>query len=224
MQKYKQDFIKFLVKSGALKFGEFKLKSGRIGPYFLNIGQFNSGKNIDELGAYYAQAINEHVQDYDVVFGPAYKGIHLAVATVIAMFEKFGKDVAYAYNRKEAKDHGEGGMLIGATITKDTKVVIVDDVITAGTALRLVLDVLKTVGSPEVKGVILAVDRMEKGQGEKSAIQEIKDEFGINVYSIVNIAEIVEYLHGREIDGVVYIDDEKMEKIKIYREQYGVAS
>ncbi len=222
MQQYKQDFIKFLVKSGALKFGEFKLKSGRIGPYFLNIGQFNSGKAIDELGAYYAHTIEEHVQDYDVIFGPAYKGIHLAVATVIAMFEKFHKDVAYAYNRKEAKDHGEGGILIGAPITKDTKVVILDDVITAGTALRLVLDVLKSVGGPTIKGVVVAVDRMEKGQGDKSAIQEIKAEFGIDVFSIVNINEIVEFLYNRDIDGTVYIDDEKMAKIKEYRQQYGV--
>ena len=224
MQKYKEDFIKFLVKSGALKFGEFKLKSGRVGPYFLNIGQFNSGKAIDELGSYYAHTINEHLKDYDVIFGPAYKGIHLAVATVIAMYEEFGKDVAYAYNRKEVKDHGEGGMLIGAPINKDTKVVIMDDVITAGTALRLVLDVLKTVGSPPVKGIVVAVDRMEKGKGEKSAIQEIKEEFGIDIYSIVNIEEIVSYLYGRDIDGVVYIDDEKMAKIKEYRQQYGVSS
>lgn len=224
MQQYKQDFIKFLVKTGALKFGEFKLKSGRIGPYFLNIGQFNSGKSIDELGYYYAQCINEHIKDYEVIFGPAYKGIHLAVATVIAMHEKFGKDVAYAYNRKEAKDHGEGGMLIGASITKDTRLVILDDVITAGTALRMVLDILKSVGSPPVQGIVVAVDRMEKGKGEKSAIQEIKEEFGINVFSIVNIEEIVEFLYNKEIDGTVYIDDEKMAKIKEYRRQYGVSS
>lgn len=224
MQQYKEDFIKFLVKTGALKFGEFKLKSGRIGPYFLNIGQFNSGASISELGYYYAQTINEKVKDFDVVFGPAYKGIHLAVAAVIAMNDKLGKDVAYAYNRKEAKDHGEGGMLIGAPITKDTRLVILDDVITAGTALRMVLDLLKTVGSPKIQGVVVAVDRMEKGQGEKSAIQELKAEFNIDVYSIVNIDEIVEYLYNRPLDGVVHIDDEKMAKIKAYREQYGVSA
>lgn len=224
MQQYKQDFINFLVKSGALKFGEFELKSGRIGPYFLNIGQFNTGSAVGELGYYYAQTLNENVKEFDVVFGPAYKGIHIAVATVIELNEKLGKNVAYAYNRKEAKDHGEGGMLIGAPINKDTKVVIVDDVITAGTALRLVIDVLKGVGSPKVEGVILAVDRMEKGQTDKSAIQELKDEFGINVYSIVNIEEVVEYLYKREIDGVVYVDDEKMAKIQEYRRQYGVSA
>lgn len=222
MQQYKQDFIKFLVQSGALKFGEFKLKSGRIGPYFLNIGQFNSGKAIAELGTYYAHTIQDRVPQYDVIFGPAYKGIHLSVATVIGLYQEFGKDAAYAYNRKEVKDHGEGGILIGAPITKDTRVVILDDVITAGTALRLVLDVLKNVGSPTVTGVVVAVDRMEKGQGEKSAIQEIKSEFGIDVFSIVNIEEIVEFLYGKEIDGVVYIDDEKMARIKAYRDQYGV--
>lgn len=222
MQQYKQDFIKFLVQSGALKFGEFKLKSGRIGPYFLNIGQFNSGKSISELGLYYAQAIEEHVKNYDVVFGPAYKGIHIAVATVIALQDKLKKDVAYAYNRKEAKDHGEGGMFIGAPINGDTKLVILDDVITAGTALRLVFDLLKGVGSPKVEGVVVAVDRMEKGQGEKTAIQEIKEDFGINVYSIVNIQEIVDFLYNNPIDGVIYVDDEKMAKIKAYRDQYGV--
>lgn len=224
MQQYKQDFIQFLVQTGALKFGEFKLKSGRIGPYFLNIGQFNTGAAIGELGYYYAQTLQEKVKNFDVVFGPAYKGIHLAVAAVIALNEKLGRNVAYAYNRKEAKDHGEGGMLVGAPITKDTKLVILDDVITAGTALRMVLDILKDVGSPKVEGVVVAVDRMEKGQGDKTAIQELKDEFGINVYSIVNIEEIIEFLYNREIDGVVYIDDEKMAKIKAYRDQYGVRS
>lgn len=223
MQQYKQDFIKFLVQSGALKFGEFLLKSGRKGPYFLNIGQFNTGSSIAELGYYYAQAIAEHIHDYDIVFGPAYKGIHLAVATVIALREKFGKDVAYAYNRKEVKDHGEGGILIGAGITKKSRVVILDDVITAGTALRLVLGVLKHFGPPKIQGIVVLVDRMEKGKGQKSAIQELKEEFGINVYSIVNIDEIVEYLYGRDIDGVVYIDDEKMARIKEYRKVYGTA-
>jgi len=224
MQQYKEDFIKFLVKTGALKFGEFKLKSGRVGPYFLNIGQFSTGEAIAKLGYYYAQTLNEKIEDFDVVFGPAYKGIHLAVATVIELTEKLGKNVSYAYNRKEIKDHGEGGMLIGAPIDKNTKIVVVDDVITAGTALRLVIDVLKGVGSPKIEGVVLAVDRMEKGQGDKSAIQELKDEFGINVFSIVNIEEIIEYLYNREVDGVVYIDNKKMAKIKAYRQQYGVSS
>lgn len=222
MQKYKEEFITFLVKSNALKFGEFKLKSGRIGAYFLNIGQFSTGEAIGQLGYYYAQAINEKIPNFDVVFGPAYKGIHLAVATVIELNEKLGKNVSYAYNRKEAKDHGEGGMLIGAPINKDTKLVVVDDVITAGTALRAVVDILKGVGSPKIEGVVLAVDRMEKGQGEKSAIQELKDEFGIDVFSIVNIEEVIEFLYNKDIDGVVYIDDEKMAKIKAYRDQYGV--
>ncbi len=217
MQQYKQDFIRFLVRSGALKFGEFVLKSGRKAPYFLNIGQFNTGKAIAELGYYYAQALNEHVSDYDIVFGPSYKGIQLAVATAIALHEKCNKDVAYAYNRKEAKDHGEGGILIGASITKESRVVILDDVITAGTALRQVLDVLKRFGPPKIQGVVVAVDRMEKGQGQKSAIQELKEECGIDIYAIVNIEEIIAYLYGREVDGIVYIDDEKMARIKEYR-------
>ena len=222
MQQYKQDFIKFLVKSQALKFGEFTLKSGRKAPYFLNIGEFRTGSAISQLGFYYANAIEEHLKNYNLVFGPAYKGIHLAVASVIALHEKFKKDVAYAYNRKEAKDHGEGGVLIGAPIDKNSRVVIVDDVITAGTAMRGVLEVLKNFGPPKIEGVIVAVDRMEKGKGEKSAIQELQEEFGINIYSIVNIDEVIEYLYGHEIDGVVYIDDEKMARIREYRAMQGV--
>lgn len=221
MQQYKQDFIKFLVRFGALKFGEFILKSGRNAPYFLNIGEFKTGAAISELGFYYAQALEENFKNYNLVFGPAYKGIHLAVAATIALHEKFKKDVAYAYNRKEIKDHGEGGILIGANITKDSRVVILDDVITAGTALRSVLDILKGFGPPQIEGVLVAVDRMEKGKNLKSAIQELKDEFGINVYSIVNIQEIIDFLYGREIDGVIYIDDEKMVQIKEYRMIYG---
>lgn len=224
MQKYKEDFITLLVKSGALKFGTFTFKSGRIAPNFINMGQFSSGDAICQLGNYYAQALTENVKDFDVIFGPAYKGIHLAVATVMQLKEKFGKNVSFAYNRKEAKDHGDGGMLVGAKITADTKLVLIDDVITAGTAMREVIDILKSVGSPKIQGVVLAVDRMEKGQGEKSAIQELKDEFGIDVFSIVNMNEIVEFLYGRNIDGTVYIDDEKLAKMNEYKKQYGVAN
>lgn len=222
MQQYKEDFIKFLVKSNTLKFGDFTLKSGRKCPYFLNLGQFYTGELITQLGAFYAAALRGYLKDYDVVFGPAYKGIPLSVAVCMSLYERFGINVAYGFNRKETKDHGEGGLIVGAPITKDSKLVIVDDVMTAGTALRGCVELLKQHGNPEITGVLIAIDRLEKGQGEKSAVQELKDEFGIKVYSIVSIEEIVSYLYDKEIDGTVHIDNEKFEKIKEYRKLYGV--
>ncbi len=222
MQEYKEEFITFLVKSRALKFGDFTLKSGRQCPYFLNMGFFYKGSQIIELGRYYAAALNENVQDFDTVFGPAYKGIPLCVATTAQLFKNFGKDVGYSYNRKEAKDHGERGNIIGAQITLDSKVVIVDDVMTAGTAVKETLEMMKGLGNPEIKGILIAADRMEKGSGDKSAAQEMKDTYGIDVYSIVNLDEIIEVLYNKPIDGTIYIDDEKMEQIKTYRVQYGV--
>jgi orotate phosphoribosyltransferase len=222
MQKYKEEFIEFLVRSNALKFGDFTLKSGRRCPYFLNMGSFSRGSQISELGKYYAEALNNNIKDYDVVFGPAFKGIPLCVATTAQTFKLFNKDVEFSYNRKVAKDHGEGGLLVGAPVTAESRVVIVDDVMTAGTAVREVLDLLSKAGNPKIAGVLIAVDRMEKGQGEKSAIQEMKDEVGIQVYSIVTIAEIVEYLFRREIDGKIYMDDNKMQLIENYRKQYGI--
>jgi len=222
MQQYKQDFIEFLVREKVLKFGDFTYKSGRKGPYFLNFGDIYSGEGIAELGKYYAQALQENVKEFDVLFGPAYKGIPISVATSIALAKDFGKNMGYSYNRKEAKDHGEGGMIVGAKIVPKSKVVILDDVITAGTALRESLALLSTVGDPEVMGVLIAADRMERGQSNKSVVEEVKDEFGINVYSIVNLSEIVEYLHGREVDGEVVLDDEKVVKINEYLSEYGV--
>lgn len=222
MQTYQKDFITFLVRSGALKFGEFTLKSGRKCPYFLNFGQFYKGSAIAELGRAYAAAIRENIQDFDIVFGPAYKGIPLSVATTIAFARDFQQEVSYSFNRKEAKDHGDTGMIVGAPITSDSKLIIVDDVMTAGTAMRETVALLSKFGSPKIQGVLIAVDRMERGQGEKSAMQEIFDEFGIRVYSIVNLDQIIECLHNQEIDGQVFIDDGKLAKIREYREVYGV--
>ena len=213
MQQYKQDFITFLVRSGALKFGEFKLKSGRLGPYFLNIGQFNSGKSISELGLYYAHAIEEHVKDYGVVFGPAYKGIHIAVATVIALQEKLGKDVSYAYNRKEAKDHGEGGVLVGASVAGQ-KVWIIDDVITADTAIREVVTVLKNAGA-QIAGVLVALDRQEKGQGKLSAIQEVLKELEIPVHALISMKDLMDFLAAKG-------EKEALAKMEDYRVKYGI--
>jgi orotate phosphoribosyltransferase len=222
MESYKQEFIEFLVRSNALKFGEFILKSGRKCPYFLNMGSFSKGSQISELGKYYAEALNSSIKDYDVVFGPAFKGIPLCVATTAQTFKLFNKDVEFSYNRKIAKDHGEGGLLVGAPINENSRVVIVDDVMTAGTAVREVFDLLSKAGNPKIVGVLIAVDRMERGQGTKSAIQEMRDDFGVAVYSIVTVAEIVEYLYGREIGGTVYIDDVKKALIEDYRKEYGV--
>ncbi|MBD3328553.1 orotate phosphoribosyltransferase [Candidatus Peregrinibacteria bacterium] len=221
MQDYKKEFIEFLVRAGVLKFGDFTLKSGRKCPYFLNFGNIYSGSGIGELGRFYAQALRESGVDFNVVFGPAYKGIPISVATCIALAAD-GVNADYSYNRKEAKDHGEGGNIVGYKIGAEDKVVIVDDVMTAGTALRESLEILKTAGSPTVSAVLIAADRMEKGQGEKSAVEEVRDEFGIAVYSIVSLSEIVEYLHGREIDGEVVLDDEKVAAINNYRAEYGV--
>jgi len=219
---YKQQFIEFLVRTNALKFGEFTLKSGRKCPYFLNIGQFYNASLAVQLFDYYAQSLVENGMDFDVVFGPAYKGITLCVGVSAAYYFRAKRDVAFSFNRKEAKDHGEGGMLVGAPITKDSKVVIVDDVMTAGTALRESLDLLKKIGDPKIAGVLIAVDRMEKGQGEKSAVQEVKDEFGIDVFAIVTLDDIISALYNKEIDGKVYIDDVQMKAIQAYRDQYGV--
>jgi len=222
MEQYKKEFIMFLVRTNALKFGEFTLKSGRKCPYFLNMGSFYRGSQISELGKYYAEALNKNIQDFDVIFGPAYKGVPLCVVAATATHKLFGNDVGFSFNRKEAKDHGEGGMIIGAPIGADTKVVIVDDVMTAGTALRESLDLMRSLGGPDVRGVLIAVDRMERGHGEKSAAQEVKEQFGINVHSIVNLDEIIEVLYAKEVDGVVAIDEEKMESIRRYRAEYGI--
>ena len=221
MQDYKKEFIEFLVKRKVLKFGDFTLKSGRKCPYFLNFGAIHSGESITKLGEFYAKALDECVKDFDVIFGPAYKGIPISVTAAMAYARIYGKDINYAYNRKEIKDHGEGGSIVGAKIDADSKVVILDDVMTAGTALRESLDIMKQVGNPELKGVLIAADRMEKGKGEKSAIEEVKEEFGINVYSIVTLNEIVEHLHGKEIEGEVVLDDEKIAMIEQYRKEFG---
>ncbi len=222
MEKYKQDFITFLVTSGALKFGDFTLKSGRRCPYFLNLGQFYKGSSMSELASYYAASLQKNVKDFDVIFGPAYKGIPLSVAIAMQLSQQFQQDVSYSFNRKEAKDHGEGGMLVGAPIHNESKVVIVDDVMTAGTALRESLELLKKMGNPQVVGVLIAVDRMEKGQGDVSAVAEIKQDFGVDVFAIVTLEEIVEFLYNRKIDGRIYIDAQEKEAIEKYRELYGV--
>ena len=215
MKKYKTEFIEFLIKNDALKFGKFKLKSGRISPYFINTGEFFKGDNIRELGSYYVDSIFDNFGDkFDVLFGPAYKGMPLCVAGVVEL-SKRGFDKGYCFNRKEVKDHGEKGVFVGAPLGQDTRVIIVDDVITAGTALRDTFKLLKENGDPIIKGISISVDRKEKGFGNKSAVQEIENITGVKVSSIVDIDDIIEYFDKKG-------NNEIYRKIKKYREKFGV--
>ena len=220
---YKEDFVKFMVRSGVLLFGDFTTKSGRKTPYFVNTGNYKTGAQAAKLGEYYARNIQEHVEGrIDALFGPAYKGIPLAVAAGISMNNLFDRDINYCFNRKEVKDHGEGGSMVGYKLKDGDRVLIVEDVITAGTAIRETLPVLKAAADIEIAGMVISVDRMERGKGEKTAIQEVYEEFGIVTYPIVTVREIIDILHNNPVDGRVYIDDEMKAKMEAYMEQYCV--
>ena len=212
MEQYQKDFVDFTLATGVLKFGEFTLKSGRISPYFFNAGLFNTGSHLSQLGIFYAKAIQASGLEFDVLFGPAYKGIPLATATAIALNDSLGRNVPYSFNRKEAKDHGEGGSIVGHPLEGD--ILIIDDVITAGTAIREAQDIINANGA-KTKGVIVALDRQEKGNGELSAIQEVEEIFGITVLSIINLSHIVDYLKDSK-------NAETLQSIEDYRTQYGV--
>jgi orotate phosphoribosyltransferase len=213
MQKYQHDFIQLAIKHQALCFGEFTLKSGRTSPYFFNAGRFQTGSALAELGRYYAAAIKAADIDFDIVFGPAYKGIPLAATTAIALADTYQQDLPYCYNRKEAKDHGEGGTLVGAPL--QGKVLIVDDVITAGTAVREVMSIIKVAGA-QPAAVLIGLNRQEKGQGDLSAIQEVEQSFGIPVVSIINLNHIIDYLEHQPNQ------QDMVANIKAYRTTYGV--
>ena len=220
---YKEDFVQFMVRSGVLLFGDFTTKSGRKTPYFVNTGNYKTGAQAAKLGEYYARNIQEHVEGkIDALFGPAYKGIPLAVAAGISMYNLFDRDINYCFNRKEVKDHGEGGSMVGYKLQDGDRVLIVEDVITAGTAIRETLPVLKAAADIEIAGMVISVDRMEKGKGEKTAIQEVYEEFGIVTYPIVTVREIIEILHNNPVDGKIYIDDEMKARMEAYMEQYCV--
>lgn len=222
MKQYKKDFIELLVKAQALKFGEFTLKSGRIAPYFMNAGCFYSGELVSNLGKAYAEAYLDAGFESDVIFGPAYKGIPLSVVTTSVLYSQFGKNLAYAFNRKEAKDHGMGELLVGAPLDENTRVVLIDDVITAGTAIREIMAILKENGNPKVEGVLISLDRMEKNNEGISAIKSVEEEFGIRVFPILTLNDLIEALYNKEIEGKVYIDDAMMAKIQEYRARYGI--
>lgn len=213
MQAYQREFIRFAIERGVLRFGEFTLKSGRTSPYFFNAGLFNSGLALARLGRFYAEAVQASGIDFDVLFGPAYKGIPLASATAIALAEQHGRDLPWCFNRKEAKDHGEGGSLVGAPLAG--RALIVDDVITAGTAIREVMQIIQAQGA-QAAGVLIALNREERGQGELSAIQEVERDFGIPVVSIVSLSQVLDYL----------AQDPELNKhlpaVEAYRAQYGI--
>ena len=220
---YKTDFIEFLVRAGVLTFGDFVTKSGRSTPYFINTGNYRTGAQLARLGEFYAQALIEHFGgNFDNLYGPAYKGIPLAVAAGIALSCNHGLDVSITYNRKEAKDHGEKGSLIGHQYTGFERVIIIEDVITAGTSVRESLALLQAASHPHVAGVIVSVDRMEKGQSALSAVQEVQNQFHLPVYSIVNVHEIITHLYCRPIDGKIYIDDPVKQRLEEYLQKYGV--
>jgi orotate phosphoribosyltransferase len=213
MKDYQREFLDFAISAGVLRFGSFTLKSGRTSPYFFNSGLFNTGARLARLGRYYAQAIIDSGIGFDMLFGPAYKGIPLVSAVAIALAEHHARDLPYAFNRKEAKDHGEGGNIVGSALSG--RVLIIDDVITAGTAVRESFDILRSAGATAA-GVVISLDRQERGKGERSAIQEVEQDHGVRVVSIVGLAELVDYLATQ--DGM----SQALANIRAYREQYGV--
>lgn len=223
MEQYKKEFIEFMVDCQVLKFGDFVTKSGRKTPFFINTGFYRTGAQLKRLGVYYAEAINETFGlDFDVLFGPAYKGIPLSVAAAIALSDRYGADIRYCSNRKEIKDHGDKGILLGSPIADGDRVVIIEDVTTAGTSIEETLPVIKAQGEVAPVGLVVSVDRMERGQGKKSALAEIEEKYGLNTTAIVTMAEVIEHLYNREYKGRVIIDDALKAAIDAYYEQYGV--
>lgn len=214
MHDYQREFIEFALDHEVLRFGEFTLKSGRTSPYFFNAGLFNTGERLAELGRFYAEAIVDSGVEFDVLLGPAYKGIPIASAAAVQLAVQHDRDVPWCFNRKEAKDHGEGGLVVGSPL--EGRVLVVDDVITAGTAIREVMELVDSAGA-QVAGIIVAVDRQERGMGELSAIQEVERDFGVTVTAIVTLSQIIEYVEdtGRH--------SEYLAAVRAYRDEYGVA-
>ena len=220
---YKEEFIEFLVQCNALKFGRFELKSGRIAPYFINTGMFDTGAKIKKLGTYYAKAISEHFKDdFHGIYGPAYKGIPLCITAASALAD-MGIDKGYVFNRKEAKTYADKSAVVGMPLTSDTRLVLVDDVITSGKAIRESLEILKGCGNPSVCGIVISVNRQEKGKTDKNALEEVAETLGIPIFAIVTIHDIIDFLFNREIGGKVVLDDAMKAKIEKYLETYGAA-
>ena len=222
MEQYKKEFIEFMIDCEVLRFGDFVTKSGRKTPFFVNTGFYRTGAQLRKLGEYYAKAIESQFGfDFDVLFGPAYKGIPLTVATTMAISEFYGTDIRYCSNRKEVKDHGDTGILLGSPIKDGDKVVIIEDVTTAGTSIEETLPIIKAQGDVSALGLVVSVDRMERGQGTKSALSEIHEKYGLKTTAIVTMAEVVEHLYNKEYKGKVIIDDTLKAAIDAYYLQYG---
>lgn len=220
---YKEEFIEFLVECNALKFGEFQLKSGRIAPYFINTGMFDTGMKIKRLGTYYARAIQDHFgNDFDGVYGPAYKGIPLCITAAAALADQ-GIDKGYVFNRKEAKTYADKSAVVGMALAPDTRLILVDDVITSGKAIRESLEILKTNQDPKVSGIVISVNRQERGKTDRNALKEVAQTLGIPIFAIVSITEIMAFLLNRKINGRVVLDDSMKERINAYLETYGAA-
>ena len=223
MEQYKQEFIEFMIDCQVLKFGDFVTKSGRKTPFFVNTGFYRTGAQLRRLGQYYARAIEQKFGlDFDVLFGPAYKGIPLSVAASMALSELYGADIRYCSNRKEVKDHGDKGILLGSPLSDGDRVVIIEDVTTAGTSIQETMPILKAQAEVKPLGLVVSVDRMERGQGEKSALQEIEENYGLATTAIVTMADVTEHLYNRPYKGKVIIDDALKEAIDAYYDQYGV--
>lgn len=223
MQRYKEEFIEFMVKSDVLKFGDFTLKSGRKSPFFMNAGAYVTGEQLHQLGLYYAQAINENFGlDFDVVFGPAYKGIPLSVVTTMAFHELYGKEARYCSNRKEAKDHGDAGILLGSNLCDGDRVVMVEDVTTSGKSIEETYPIITAQADVEVVGLMVSLNRMEVGKGgTMCALDEVRERYGFPTASIVTMQDVVEYLYNREVCGRVVIDETAKAAIDAYYEEYG---
>lgn len=223
MEQYKKEFIEFMVDCGVLKFGDFTLKSGRKSPFFMNAGLYVTGAQLEKLGEYYARAIHDNYgTDFDVLFGPAYKGIPLSVATTMAFHRLYGKEIRYCSNRKEIKDHGDTGILLGSPIKDGDKVVIIEDVTTSGKSIEETFPIIQAQGDVAIIGLMVSLNRMEKGKGEQSALTEIKEKYGFEANAIVSMADVIEHLYNREYKGKIIIDDTLKSAIDAYYEVYGV--
>lgn len=222
MESYKAEFIEFMIDCEVLKFGDFVTKSGRKTPFFVNTGFYRTGTQLRRLGEYYAKAIKAAFgTDFDVLFGPAYKGIPLSVAATMAISELYGADIKYCSNRKEIKDHGDKGILLGSPIKDHDRVVIIEDVTTAGTSIQETLPILNAQGDVKVLGLVVSVDRMERGQGKKSALKEMEETYGFKTTAIVTMAEVVEHLYNRPYKGKIVIDENLKAAIDAYYREYG---
>ncbi|HIX32091.1 MAG TPA: orotate phosphoribosyltransferase [Firmicutes bacterium] len=219
---YQEEFIRFMVDSGVLTFGDFVTKSGRKTPYFVNTGNYKTGAQAARLGDYYAACIQENMPEgIDALFGPAYKGIPLVTAAAASLYRNYGRDLPYCFNRKEAKDHGEGGMMVGYKPKDGDRIAIVEDVVTAGTAVRESIEFFKSVADVKIVALFVSVDRMERGTGMQTTLNELREQYGIQVYPIVTVRQVIDMLHNREVDGKVLIDDAMKARMEAYLAEYG---